>query len=238
MFSNINEAWGRDPVKEMTEKLSKGAFQSQTSHSNIFNFKNQNNLINNDKTALKDVVSLSDNSINLLSENTTNSDYSAPSIYSSRDMIKGLSDASEYSSYAPVNFGKYSKNKKNKLKNSKHPSVTSIDFSDTDTSDSNFLDSVEDSRCTYSIKHLKKCDRCYYKLKRMVDSKVNKKIDAILLDTKMKQLQNTTSSTIQPSVPYNQTNGISDSWKEVLIIIIGAIIAIFIIFLIVKSLNK
>ena len=228
MFSNINEAWGSDPVKEMTEKLSKGAFQTHNGHSNIYNFKNQNNSLNNKKTnpPLQDIVSLSDNSINLLSETTSD--------YQKKDAVKGFLEASDYGSYAPVHFSRLPK--KNKLRSSKQPSITSLNFSD--TTDSNFLESVDDSRCSYSVKHLKKCDRCYYKLKRLIDNKVNKKIDDILLDTKMRQLQN--AALIQQPIAQSQSTGgtTSDSWKETLIIIVGAIIAIFIIFLIFKCLNK
>ena len=46
MFSNITEAWGHDPVKEMTEELSKGAFQANKNQSNFFNFKDRINNIN------------------------------------------------------------------------------------------------------------------------------------------------------------------------------------------------
>ncbi|AYV85371.1 MAG: hypothetical protein Satyrvirus13_4 [Satyrvirus sp.] len=59
MFSNITEVWNNDPVKEMTDKLSKNTFRTKPQHE-IFNFKNKN-------------VGLSDaKSISLASENLTN----------------------------------------------------------------------------------------------------------------------------------------------------------------------
>ncbi|XWV26415.1 hypothetical protein QJ857_gp0654 [Tupanvirus soda lake] len=228
MFSNITEAWNFDPVKEMTDKLSKGAFRANTDQSEIFNFKSQSNNINQTKVnnaKTNDIISLSDgNSLSLLSENTTG--------------INTLD--SDFGSFAPVNFDKYSnKKKQNKNKYSKRYDSISSD------SDLSSTDSLEESRCNYSVKHLKKCDRCYDRLKKLVNTKVNRKFDEIILDTKMKQLQNVTAPQFpilqQPqSQPYiqNTPNSNSDSWKETLIIVIGAIIAIFIIFLIVKAMHK
>ncbi|XWV25153.1 hypothetical protein QJ856_gp0619 [Tupanvirus deep ocean] len=229
MFSNITEAWNYDPVKEMTDKLSKGAFRTNTDQSEIFNFKSQSNNINQTKinnAKPKDIISLSDgNSLSLLSENTTG--------------INTLD--SDFGSFAPVNFDKYSNNKKKQNKNKHSKRYDSIS-SDSDLSST---DSLEESRCDYSVKHLKKCDRCYDRLKKLVNSKVNRKFDEIILDTKMKQLQNVTVPQFpilqQPqaqSYAQNIPTPNSDSWKETLIIVIGAIIAIFIIFLIVKAMHK
>jgi len=66
-------------------------------------------------------------------------------------------------------------------------------------SDLSFLNSdhlTEDSECAINIDHLKKCAHCYSKIKKLIDEKASKK------------------------------NIISDSWKETLIIISGAIIAL------------
>ena len=239
MFSNITEAWSHDPVKEITNKLSRGAFQTNTDQSEIFNFKNQNNTINQNKVKIKkqDILSLSeDNSLSLLSENTT-----------------GINTIdSDFGSFAPVNFDKYdkysgkkkyqNKNKHNKNYTDNHASRNNFSINtDTDLSS----DPVQYSRCNYSVKHLKNCDRCYDKLKKLVNTKVNEKFDEMILDTKMKQLQNATIPQTQlvhqqPHVvlPQNIQNTSNNSWKETLIIVIGAIIAIFIIFLIVKALHK
>lgn len=212
MFSHINEAWNYDPVKEITNKLSRGSFRTNTDQSEVFNFKNQSKINSND------ILSLSDeNSLNLLSEDT--------SYLNTID--------SDFCSYAPVNFDKYPyKKKQNKNRYSRKY--------DSDTNPS-LSDSIDTSRCNYSIKHLKKCDRCYDKLKNLINNKVNKKFDEIILDTKMKQLQNPSSMSqlpiLQQPIAIPQSNH-SDSWKETLIIVIGAIIAMFIIFLIVKAIHK
>lgn len=236
MFSNITEAWSHDPVKEMTEKLSKGTFQTNIPHSEIFNFKNQSNLDNQNKTSSlvkPNELSLSEgNSLSVVSENTP---------ISSLSLLN--TNESDFGSYAPVNFDKYSTKKKYHIKKNK--------YDDSDESESDLSsESLQNSRCSYSVKHLKKCDRCYNKLKKIVNTKVNKKFDEIILETKMKQLQNATLPQTQiiqpfqplqnhlPQQPQNITTNGSESWKETLIIVIGAIIAIFIIFLIVKALNK
>jgi hypothetical protein len=211
MFSNIIDAWDHDPVKEMTDKLSRGSFKSNPK-SELFNFQNRND--QSDTLSLSDAKTISLRSPpagGLLSDNTINSDLG---------------------SYAPANFNKYlnkqgKHDKPNKYAHNKHDN----NISDSDTHSSN------DSKCVYSIKHLKRCDRCHDKLKHLINSKVNKKFDEIILDNKMKQLQNMTPVT-QPPIVYPQNTIHSDSWKETLIIVIGAIIAIFIIFLIVKSLHK
>ena len=218
MFSNITDAWTNDPVKEITNRLSKGAFQDRTDHEKMFNFKNQNLLENNKRINDNDMLSLSENiSLSLASENT--------------NYIKSpfISDVSEYTTFAPANYDKYENKKQKSIKTQHHPSVLSINTTDTDTS--NILDTAEDSKCSYSSKHLKKCDRCYYKLKKLVDNNINKKIEDIILDNKMKQLE-TFSQTQQLQKPTQ-----SDSWKETLIIVIGAVIAILIILLIFKCAN-
>lgn len=128
-------------------------------------------------------------------------------------------DNSDCSSFAPINFNKYLK---------KFPGKSNKN---------NFNESLENSKCTYGVKHIKKCDKCYDQLKHFINTKVNKKFDELILENKMKQLQNTSHILHQPT-PYIQNSTKSDSWKEVLIIVVGAIIAIFIIFLIVKSIYK
>lgn len=222
MFSNIAEAWKYDPVKEMSTKLSKGAFSKQNEHSNIFNFKDRKN---------KDIVSLSDDSLSLISENTIGSDNFRTQ---RKNPLKGVYNDIEYGPFAPANLDKYPEKSKKPYRKSKHPSITSL--SNINSTESDLFDSVDESKCSYSVKHLNKCDRCYYKLKRMIDNKVNKKFDDMVLTNKMQQLQ--TNNVVTPVQPTQNNSGMSDSWKETLIIVIGAIIAIFIIFLIVKSLGK
>jgi hypothetical protein len=220
MFSNINDAWDRDPVKEMTNKLSNGAFKTQTDRAEIFNFKDGSNKINNARIGNKcesDNSIFSQSSLDLFSNSNLSPKKNKSHIGSSLEYTLD----SDYSSYAPVNFKKkpyYSK------------SLIDSDL---------FSESITDSKCMYSVKHLKKCDGCYSKLKKMINQKVNKKFDEMMLDMKMKQIQTGMQIPNQiQSVPQYQSNPFSDSWKETLIIMIGALIALFMIFLIVRSLNK
>jgi len=231
MFSNISditEAWNRDPVKEISEKISKGSFRTNTEQSQIYNLKHMKHNKQTEKKNFDDstdIVSLSDPTISLLSDNT---------VRDSSEYAYGHHDNHFSGSYAPVNFDKYSKKNRN-LKNNKY-------YNFYHASDSDISEPVYHSKCDFSVKHLRKCNLCYNRLQKLVDSKVNEKFDEILLDTKMKQLQNLTklnattpsvqhfTQTGQPNITTNQ-----HSWKETLIIVIGAIIAMFIVFLIVKS---
>lgn len=189
-FSDINEAWEHDPVREITNKLSKGNFKS-SEHSKIFDFKSvQASCLPKSPDKDTQSISLSDiDSTSLLSNNIVSSDIG---------------------SYAPINFSQASK-KKRKYHISN--------------------DTTDNSRCNYSVKHLKKCDKCYHKLKHLIDTKVNKKFDEIILDNKMKELQNSNNIPPPPVPPVS-------SWKETLVIIIGAIVAIFIVFLMIRSLGS
>lgn len=162
MYSNIIEAWNKDPVKEMTNKLSKNRkFLSLSS-------------TDSEKPIKKSIDSLS------LSD------------------IGSLSILSEKRNDLP---------EKSILKSSKNSSENSI--------------------CSNTISHLKSCDTCNHRIKQMIDDKVKKKFDELILDNKLKELQNSKFS-----------NEKSISWKEILIIVGGIIIILLIIFLIIKVSQK
>jgi hypothetical protein len=151
--------------------------------------------------------------VKAITDNLAKNDTANLSDSHSLHLLSDEYNINNYGSYAPVNFGK------------KDMKIMDLEMM------SEMISSPVNSKCFYSMKHLKKCDKCHYKLKALINSKVNKKFDEMILKSKMKQLQNATAHT-QPYVPK------SDSWKETLIIVVGAIIAIFIIFILVKSLNK
>lgn len=209
LYSNISEAWKNDPVKEITNKLTLNTHKSYPERSQVFNFKNYMNEPN------KDTISLTE-SISIMSDGETpyeNSQIPYASIPNKSNKSKFMSD-----NYIHPYSKKYNNNYNKK--SYYYGSEKSDPFSD--------------SKCDYSIRHLKKCDRCYDRIRQLINSQVNRKIDELILDNKMKQIQNI--------VPINQPNSInmtsSDSWKETMIIVSGAIIALFIIFLIVKLIYK
>jgi len=68
---------------------------------------------------------------------------------------------------------------------------------------------TDDTECALNIDHLKNCSHCYSKIKKLIDEKANKK-----------------------------NSFLSDSWKETLIIVLGAIIALFLIVMIFKSIGS
>lgn len=86
------------------------------------------------------------------------------------------------------------------------------------------------NNCMYSIKHLKNCDQCYNRLKKLINDKIDKKFDEIMLDYKLKQIQNATTNT--------QSTLTTQSGKEILLVVIGIVIALIIIFLIIKAIHK
>lgn len=207
MFSSVNEVWNNDPVKEMTKKLSNGDFQVMGGY-----------------LGSKSIPNLSDdNSLSILSENTL-----------------GLSAFnSEYTPYAPVNnsFDKYLKSSKTNQKKSKNNGkhLLSETFESDFSLDNNKNDTK--SKCNYSINHLKNCNRCYDKLKRLVNSQLNEKFDEIILDTKMKQLQHMTPLQVQTQAAEKVSNNslMTNSWKDVALIVMAIVIIIFFILFIFKS---
>lgn len=118
-------------------------------------------------------------------------------------------------------------------------SLISENTSKTDI-DSDFLsfaynNNKNDSVCTHCTKHLSQCNICFAKISAKINDKinekVNKKFDEMLMEHKMKQLQN-----IMNTSPNH--NNLSNSWKEIFLIIIGIIIIIFIILLVLKVVYK
>ena len=139
----------------------------------------------------------------------------------------------DYGMYAPVNFNKYFPKR--------HSSILDDDNSSDplDREESSiFFDSDKKSRCSYSVKHLKKCNRCYIKLKKLINRKVTKKFDEIILDNKIKQIQS--QSQFQPISQQQPiiSNSMSDSWKQMMIMMIGIILLILIIFSVIKGFNR
>lgn len=63
-YSNIAEAWKHDPVKEMTNKLSNGAFQTNNSRAEIYDLKNEKKY-NSKNMDMSDI-----NSLSIMSDNT------------------------------------------------------------------------------------------------------------------------------------------------------------------------
>ncbi|QGR53897.1 hypothetical protein [Moumouvirus maliensis] len=220
MFSNmtdITEAWERDPVKGMTKKISDGIFNAdRDKNKTIYKFKNDS----------KDFNSLS------LSDNYSLSSKNSLSLKNSPK----ISLDSDISTVLPSNFKKRGGIKNNIL-----------NLSEIINSDSSFTENGFNTKCEHSIKHIKKCNKCYDQLKKIVDNKVMKKMDEIILDNKLKQIQaftpnltqQNTQQNISQNIPQNNSSIINkDSWKETLVIVIGVIIALFIIFLIIKAICK
>jgi hypothetical protein len=195
MFSSIN-VWDHDPVKEITNKLTSGAFHKpETDPTEIYKF-SQN--------------IASESSLNLLSE----------------DMGAGKNIGTRYSSCSPVKFKTKKKIKKDV------PSIDFSEFENTSMGETTSPVTPIDSKCSYMVRHMSKCRRCYDKLNKLIDKKVKEKVNDMFLDANLQQLKTFNSNRSIASPP--PLDNKSDSWKETMIIVVGAIIAILIIFLITK----
>lgn len=219
MFSNIHEAWNKDPVKEMTSRLNSGEFKNEDDFTNVFKFKDHNNNINTQNSfATHKPTQIGDTDINTVSLKL--SDLNVPS---KKNLGLSSDNALSLSTYTGPSARKSSK-------------MTNYDFLNSD--EHSVFDSVSqspyfDTKCSYSIKHLKKCGKCYRALLKVIEKKIKKRIDDVVIDLKFKQIQSQhLNATTQPS---NTNFNMTDSWKETLIIVLGAIITMFLIFLIVRS---
>jgi hypothetical protein len=213
MFSNIHEAWNKDPVKEMTDRLNRGEFKSEPDLVNAFKFKDHNNNINSQSCGGSKSPPVRDSGKSISLQDSLKLESSDP-------MLSLSTYSAPESLYAPVNFKK------------KHMDYDLL-TSETDRMSLDTM-SMTDSKCSYSIKHLRKCGRCYRSLIKLVEKKIKKRIDDAVIDMKFKQLQSQHLAAPQPA----PTTIVSDSWKETLIIVFGAVITMFLIFLIVRSLWK
>lgn len=182
-YSNINEAWKHDPVKEITNKLSNESFQNNP-HAEIFNL----------KTGKKNIDTSDIASLSILSDDTNFED-SDISYELAQSKKRRLFDSSKTT------------NRYNK-----------IPLLNTD--------------CNDSIKHLQKCNWCHDKLIKLINSNINKKFNELVLENKLKQLEQFTNET------KSNTQTSSACWKDTLIIVAGIVISLIVILLIVKSFNK
>lgn len=197
MFSSLNDAWGNDPVKDMTNKLTRATYDTNDeTYANIYNLSTP-------------TVNLSETSINL------------PSEMSLPEQIRHPKEIKR-----PLFYKEMHKNKMISRGSSKKRKNMDFSFSDTfDSSD------FEKSSCASTVRHIKKCNKCYSNFKKIIDRKVKDQLQNVMLYNNLQQSEKTI---------FGMSNiaGMSDSWKETLIIVVGAVIAIFILFLISKSFDK
>ena len=208
MFSGINEAWNNDPVKDITKKMSNGSFSKPPDIVRALNVKNQTNDVNN-------------NRINKKNRKNRENIEAYTSISLSDD--DEITDAS-ISLYSTCKSDAYT------------PLASTRDLSPMDIRYSNNKSTKRDSGCNFNHRHLSKCTECRGQLKRMISSNIEKKMKDILLELKLKELhiygnKNNSDDT-------KQTHFFNDNWKEVAILVMGSIIALLIVYLIVKSMNK
>lgn len=178
MFSNIDEVWNNDPIKEINKK-----------------FKHNQDVTPYDSKNTNDFWSAKRNS------------QSYDPISLSSDNFNSEMNSEMNSEYAPIDFSNYDKCKKKSL------------------------DLNHDNKCSFSIKHLSKCWDCKNKLKIIVDKKIKSRMDEIILNNKMDDLKKMYVSS--PPTP-NNTNIITDNYKELIVLFIGIFFAFIIFCMMVK----
>jgi hypothetical protein len=226
MYSNIEEAWSANPIKEMEKKL-QGRESLNDLQPRITVPEAQHSLPTQASTVGINVNN--ETEMPQRSKQTT-----------SESSFNPFSETEKYdptfSPYATVISETMRKNKmlaKSKLAKK----VTIDDTSDTmDTlSDLDLSSSVNSETspkrknqdpCRYSAKHMKTCSKCNKKLKKIINRRIKSKADDIILEYHRNQ------NRIPP--PQEKSNS-NDSLKETLILVGGALIALFIIFLIART---
>lgn len=224
MFATISEAWNKDPVKEITEKLNDGMFKS-TFPQEIYDL---------DKT---------ENSLSIVTENLQSTPTFNFTKNNSKKKFIGKKNSNKNSH----------KKKNNKKKNYQYKEESEITDSDNWGSEKYSIKKEIDDiiseceseschntkKCNYTSKHLRKCDKCYNELKNIINKKISKKIDTIILDSKMKQLNNISNTSITsipttPNIIPSQISVNNSLFRQTVIIIACLIIVIAIIFIVVK----
>ena len=204
MFSSLNEAWGHDPVKEMTHKFSAHNGGNQT-HADIYNFGGSAPV-----PAPAPAPTPTHTNHNLSRDSSPCPSFSLSSDQSSIDLLSDIS--------TPPKTKKYPKHKNASMFTRERRDK----FGSFDSSDSfNSSDSPNHPACIMSMRHIKKCNACYINFKKMVDRKVKEKFNDTVFYNSFGQNQ-----------PPNNTSVPMDTWKETLIIVAGAVIVILLIFLI------
>lgn len=86
--------------------------------------------------------------------------------------------------------------------------------------------------CSHYLSHLKKCLPCHLKTQKEIDEqiehRVEKRINEIIVEKKLHQLDNKNNSLSFDNIRYN----------ELLILLIGIVAVLFVFFLVLKSPNK
>lgn len=156
MFANISEAWDNDPVKEISNKISRTKCDEK--HHNASTELVESIDPNDTIESIQLSSTLEYPTFNRYIDGTKGKQFRS-NIYntlnnSTRDGFDSHFEQHEFSTY-PSESDEY-------------PGFDS---------------------CNYSLAHIKKCDRCYLNLKRLIQTKVNEKVDSIILDNKLRQLQ-------------------------------------------------
>lgn len=122
------------------------------------------------------------------------------------------------------------------------PYATTKHSSDLSMTDSDTMDTLSDldsstnkkseaEKCMHSLKHLKQCPPCNKKLKKIINKRVKSKYDDMILDYHKRQNIQKNDNSIIGGTTY-------ENLKEIIILVMGFIIVLFVIYLIANMLIK
>jgi len=250
MFSNINEVWGKkDPVRQISEKISQGILPNKDPYHQIYNMpKSQKEAKEEDRPHKSSVPQPTDQNYDLASD-------SKYSLLSDTDLgpLNGESRLSHDDAAVPKSSPKPALKKKSRSNDSDRERKTAsfdmltsedVEMSLTDwkSDDSESLtmssaSAIEHKKCSKVAHHLKKCHRCSKKLKKLINNKLNNKYKDFLINKHINQPR-LEQPNLTLAAPHPTQSAFNDSFKETLLIVVGAIIIIFVLFLIAKTFSK
>jgi hypothetical protein len=197
MFSNINEAWGNESLKQLTDKI-KNNSQKKVAE----------NISHSAKSDDTDFISMTENAL---------ADKKKSAI-KDRPQDSDLFDTS-YSS----NF---------------NHSLNPTGFSFLNQPSIGIVQQpmpIKDD-CSKIINHVNTCAKCKLKLDRIIKKKVKEECEDLLFENKLLKLQSPPNGTSAQSTSTISSltgkSGMSDNFKETMIILVAAIVVVFIIFII------
>lgn len=249
MFSNINEAWNHDPIKEITDKISQDRFRTKSSQNNESISANRSDIIlpdlNNTDNDYVGTVSLGDSYDPYDPYDTYDSHESQSYDPSETTSLRILSNTphgtSKYKHYPNRIQSRHENNRSYRPRNYRRR----ISRTDLFRKKDKLKTSPYYSYCSHCLEHFDSCYLCNDKIQNLIDSKVSQKLDNLILENKIKHMQSQSSNQTsdQSQVNTNSTSTIErftieSAWKDIIIIALIIVVMFLIIFVIIKVVNR
>jgi hypothetical protein len=196
MFSNINEVWGNDPLKRITEKIKYNNLKKSTDDSTNSNTNS-------------DFISMTENA---------NIEQTKP-ILKKKPIINDESDL----------FSNFTDNYNHNINPSGFAFINQPSINTNGNGNSN-----EINNCNKIVSHVNNCIKCKQKLDKIIKRKVKEECEDLLFENKLLKLNSNSNTNTNSSSNIIKT-GISDNFKETMIIIVAAFVVVFILFILYKG---